>query len=142
MTGVETSSQSKVKEPGFEELLCDPKPLNPMPISKNRPKLLLSYVDRDEEHFHKVSKRRQAVLVYVNLSLAFEIYVDKIVEYATQTGLVSEKEVFIAKITEKKYVLFIHEGLVAETIYYGYTVSTLGHGFLLSKIEQKKMEQR
>lgn len=70
------------------------------------------------------------------------MYVDKIVEYVTQTGLVSENEVFIAKIAEKKYVLFLHEGLVAETIYYGHTVSTLGHRFLLSKKEPKGNEQR
>lgn len=96
----------KSQRMGFKELLRDPKPLNPMPMSEKSPKLLLSYVDRDKGNFHEVSKLRQTILVHVNLSLAFEISVDKIAEYTTHTCLVSEKDVCIAKIEDKMYVLF------------------------------------
>lgn len=101
-------------EPGFLELLQKPKPLNPHYMPPNRPKKITSYLERDGEYYHEVSKLQNSIILYT-ASLNFQLGVDKVTEYAAETGLVNVKEVHIGKMSKARVVIFLPEGLAPET---------------------------
>lgn len=101
-------------EPGFTEILQKPKPLNPHYMPPNRPKKIVSYMERDGEYYHEVSKLQNSVILYTS-NLHFQLSVDKVAEYAAETGLVKEKEVRISMMSKARYVIFLPEGLAPET---------------------------
>lgn len=113
-----------------------PKPLNPMPIPTNRPEVIVSYVDRDEMHFHEVAKLRQAVVAELHQSVTFDISIDKIAEMAEETKTVATREISITKIMKNKFVIFLPEGLAADTFILATLPKHWEDGFYFQKWDQ------
>ncbi|KAF3341997.1 hypothetical protein FCM35_KLT00635 [Carex littledalei] len=132
----ENSEKANPKEPGFEELLRGLKPLNPKEMPANRPKMVLSYLDRDEHHFEELAKLRKAVVVQVNMSLLLDISIEKIAEMAGKTELVMEREISVATIAEKRFVIFLPDSLVAKTFILAMPRECWDDGFSFQKWDQ------
>lgn len=82
-------------------------------MPENRPRMVVSYIYMDDEHFYEVSKLHQAVVVHPTFSINFSI-VDNIAELAAQTKLVKEHEVTISKIAHNKFIIFLPIGLAPD----------------------------
>lgn len=103
-------------EPGFDELLKKPRPANPPVMPENRPRKIKVFVDRDDKHHHEVARLQQSVIMHTtDLHINFQLSVDKIAEFAAQTGLVTEHEVAISMLSKGQYVILLPEGLAPDT---------------------------
>lgn len=113
-TGLPAAEKS---EPGFEDLLMANRPLNPPPMPMDRPAKVRVYVDRDSEYYHEVNRLKQAVVVHtMDLPINFELSVDKVAEWVTQTKVMEEKDVTIAAISKKRFLIIMPEGIAPETL--------------------------
>ncbi|KAF3336539.1 hypothetical protein FCM35_KLT19125 [Carex littledalei] len=102
-------------EPGFGNLLAGPRPLNPHPMPPNRPPKMISYVDRDGEHYHEIAKLQQSAVILYAACLHFQISVAKVAEYAAETKLVQPHELKVSMWTKGRYIILLPDGLAPET---------------------------
>ena len=113
-----------------------PRPLNPMPMPENRPKKVMSYLDMNEEHYQEISKLKQAVVVQCSLNLNFEISIDKIAEMAEETNLVTQKDISVAKIGDRKFLIFLPLEVAPETFILATPPTLWDDGFLFQMWDQ------
>ncbi|KAF3341753.1 hypothetical protein FCM35_KLT00391 [Carex littledalei] len=121
-------------EPGFRDLLMANRPLNPPPMPPNRQADLKVYVDRDQEYYQEVQRLQQAVVVHTEgLAINFELSVDKVAEWVTQTKVIDAKEVSIAVISQRRFLIIMPEGVAPETLIEAipYDIWDLGLSFQL-----------
>lgn len=104
-------------EPGFSELLTEPKPLGPPPMPEERPQTVKCFVDRDAEFYHEVERLNNAVVVHTSeLAINFELSVDKVAEWVATAKIIPENEIVIAALTKRRFIVILPEGLAPEVL--------------------------
>lgn len=92
------------REPGFDELLVDPRPYPPPLMPEGRPQQVQCFIERDDEYFIELETLSRAVMVH-NLGFRWDLSVEKIANYAVRTGLVQESEVQVSALPGSKFLI-------------------------------------
>lgn len=99
------------------DLLRADRPLNLPPMPENRPQDIKCYVDCDEEYDHEVNRLHQAVVVHTTeLSINFELSVDKVAEWVAESGVIKEHEITIARISRGRFIIILPQEMAPETL--------------------------
>ncbi|KAF3327760.1 hypothetical protein FCM35_KLT06366 [Carex littledalei] len=104
-------------ELGFDELLAEPKPLNPPPMPEGRPQMLTCFVDRDPQFYHEMNRLHNAVVVHTaGLAVNFDLSVDKVAEWVAESKILPATDVTIAALTKKRFLIMLPPGLALEVL--------------------------
>ncbi|KAF3327769.1 hypothetical protein FCM35_KLT06375 [Carex littledalei] len=104
-------------ELGFDELLAEPKPLNPPPMPEGRPQMLTCFVDRDPQFYHEMNRLHNAVVVHTaGLAVNFDLSVDKVAEWVAESKILPATDVTIAALTKKRFLIMLPPGLAPEVL--------------------------
>lgn len=91
-------------EPGFGELLADPRPYPPPLMPEGRPQKVDCFIERDEEYFKELEALSKSVVVH-NLRFQRDFSTENIAGYAVKTGLVTKEDIQVSALPGHKYLI-------------------------------------
>lgn len=100
-------------EPGFEELLTDPRPYPPPLMPEGRPQTVHCFIDRDVEYFMELEALSRAVVVH-NLGFQGDLSVENIADYSVKTGLVTKDDIQVSILPGPKYLIRLPSSVSVE----------------------------
>lgn len=100
-------------EANFEDILAEEYSKVPKSMPENRPLMTYCFMEKDEEFTEEVEMLQGAVVVCTK-NVDFEVTIDEVARYATQTKLVHKNEVSIGALSNSRFLILLPTGLSPE----------------------------